>query len=980
MVWRDAVVPQASDDAQKYGIWWYLGIVLSYVWYAVYNDCNTTKARLRSEVECQSEDISYCVTCGYPQEYCDCCPDCQNIHRLALCPDCQTTTLRCWEPVHSKTQTTLPDNATHVVVMTKEQLQAYKDFKEFQRSVSPHSDEISQEVAEPKSQHQNVMFSDVHPGYLTSIESTTDDVRDAPFLEDASLDQFFSRPIKVKEITWPTSATFLEEFNPWKEYFENTRVINRISNYKLLTATLKVKITINGTPFHYGRALASYNPLHRVDSLTKVRPLLLLDFVSGTQRPHIWIDPTNSQGGEMSLPFFYWKNALDIVGSDWDDMGLLSIAPLNLLAHANGADSPCTINVFVWAENVKFAIPTSINPGEIEPQADEYQATGVLSKPASAIASVAKALGKIPLFSPYARATEMGATTMANIASMFGYCRPVDIERHVYRTFLKNDLAVCNGKDDVQKLSVDAKQELTLDPRTVGLGNVDELSINYIAARESWIEKFFWQTGDPSEKKIFSILVDPMIHRAFSDNPGIERSFPATAFATIPFQKWRGTLKFRFQVVASKYHKGRMKIVYDPTGAISDEAEYNTAYTTIVDISDTTDFTIECGWGQATTYRDHCGFRPQGQMFGTSLAYTSHTNSYGNGVISAYIVNELTVPDTTIPNDIEINCFISAGDDFELAMPTSEFLSQLRLVNSQDLPRDVVPQAEEAPPEETQKMDSAPLMAPTLNVVGNTMPTMDNTNLIHFGESIRSFRTLLKRYYLHEALIGDAPGTNGNITAMVHVRPNMPLEPGYTVTGGDIVRPAESGDYYYAQMTLLRYISLAYGAWRGAIRWNHDSSMFVVPNKNLRSGSVRVSRNVGDLIPSSSTFQGTGLDGDSADGQKYWCDLFQLSNVNNGHTLASVQYASINSTEIPYYSELRFTPSKQIARFDRPMINWPSHTVSAVADLEEMSNIVSSCAAGEDFSCYFFLGAPIFFTEASFPPGPPDPERMARFS
>eukprot|EP00487_Bulimina_marginata_P008967 TRINITY_DN32_c0_g1_i7.p1 TRINITY_DN32_c0_g1~~TRINITY_DN32_c0_g1_i7.p1 ORF type:complete len:110 (+),score=0.74 TRINITY_DN32_c0_g1_i7:163-492(+) len=91
-----------------------------------------------------------------------------------------------------------------------------------------------------------------------------------------------------------------------------------------------------------------------------------------TQRPHIMLDPTNSQGGEMVLPFFWNKNLLDIPGEDWNLMGSLKISTLQGLKHALGATDTVTINVFAWAESVRFAIPTQTEPGAIAPQADEY--------------------------------------------------------------------------------------------------------------------------------------------------------------------------------------------------------------------------------------------------------------------------------------------------------------------------------------------------------------------------------------------------------------------------------------------------------------------------------------------------------------------------------------------------------------------------------------------------------------------------------
>lgn len=856
----------------------------------------------------------------------------------------------------------------------------------------PQAEEINQVLGEAMSQQQNVMFADTHPGYTTDVKSTIDDLRDAPFTDDASLDEFFSRPILIRFFNWQVGGPIFDSFNPWQLYFEDKRVINRISNYKLMTAELHVKFVINGTPFHYGRAIASYRPLPNLDGLTVFRQNLNDDFVGATQRPHIYLDPTNSQGGDMKLPFFYYKNTMDIVSEDWRDLGDLTVASLNPLKHANDDSGFISIKVFAWAENVRFAIPTSVNPGSIVPQADEY-GQGIISKPASAIAKAASALGKIPLIRPYARATEIGAQAMANVASAFGYCRPTMLDKKAYRTYMKNEFAVCNGEDDTNKLSVDAKQELTLDPRTVGLQNIDELSIPYIAQRESFLDTFTFPLGLNDELLLWNCIVDPCVHR----NRGVvgltsrEHHLPACAFATYPFKFWRGTMKFRFQVVCSKFHKGRIKVVYDPTGNFTGTAEYNTAYTTIVDISDNTDFTIDCGWGQSTTYREHIPIEVnQPAIFTTTpLAYTSVLNDWGNGTIAVYVVNDLTSPNDTVNNDIEINVFVSAGSDFEVAGPTYDSLSQFVFNDVGNLTADgdntgipgrplIEPQAEETKNsgDETDRMDSAPLHAPVMNTVGNVMSLMDNTNLVHFGEAIRSFRTLLKRYTLHE-YIGPESGTvNGENALTTHVRYNMPMEPGFTDFGGDVTRIAEvqalTGEYYYAQMTLLRYISAAYSGWRGGIRWLYDSTMAGATTGNPRRSVVYLNRAFVETAPTTSTVNYTGNNFDTADALRVANEFAVFNRVNNGTLASSSAVNPCVTAELPYYSQYRFTPSRQSAKFDRPMLGFDTHVCAIDGWQGEVSHVYNMCSVAEDFTCFFFLGAPRIYTQQGYP-SPPVP-------
>lgn len=838
--------------------------------------------------------------------------------------------------------------------------------------MSPQSEESTQMEGTPETTSQNVKFVDTHPGYTTDATGEVDALRDAALSSDATLDEFFSRPIRIASEEWGVNSTLFFKFNPWTLYFQNPRVINRISNYKLLRSKLHVKFMINGNAFHYGRAIASYNPLPQDDQLTVDRGFFNVDVVGASQRPHIYLDPTNSQGGDLMLPFFTYLNVLDITQQDWQNMGEMVVQSLQELKHANGAVDTVTVSVFAWAEDIKFAIPTSVEPGAIVPQSDEYERKPV-SMIAGAVAKAAGALKNAPIIGPYARATEIGAGAMGAIATLFGYSRPAMLESCVYRPMTKPNIAVSNLPDDTVKLSVDAKQELTIDSRTVGLSGIDELAIQNIVTRESYVTQFDWAVGAVAENLLFNMRVDPGIHNRL----GEEIHLPATAYAVLPFKYWRGTLKYRFQVVCSKYHKGRLKIVYDPTSCAGNTAEYNTAYTTIVDISDTTDFTIDIGWGQHTSYRE--AIPPTtgtAEMFSTSaLGPTFNT---ANGNLAVYVVNELTVPNTEINNDISINVFISAGDDFDVAEPNNDFLHKMRF----QLPNPVLQEPEVVvrddpsgskfssfmpQSEETMKMDSQPSKPPSVNQMGLSTTTSDPTTLVHFGESISSFRQLMKRYNLHEFMPQTSLSATPEKQLATFQRGALPYDPGYTNDPGNLTLNLTGGAYAFANMTMLRYATCAFGGWRGGVRYYIDTttgsdgyapSILTVTRENEDEAGLG---NFYSLLGDSITASGKAA-------------LLRGYDRAAGHEGCHTQSTRINPTvsfEVPYYSRFRFSPAKQRTDFDGTGIrnepHWQLIVQGAVQKEDDTYQVY--VAAAEDFNCFMFLGAPILYYENQVPNG-----------
>jgi hypothetical protein len=314
-----------------------------------------------------------------------------------------------------------------------------------------------------------------------------------------------------------------------------------------------VKFVLNGNGFYYGRAIASYLPLHNADTFTKDRAFFIEDVVAASQRPHIYLDPTNSQGGSMCLPFIWPNNALDIPEAEWDDMGDIIIHGMQNLKHANDASGSVTVSVFAWAEDVHLSIPTANEPGALSPQAgelyvpqagDEY-GQGMISKPANAIAKAMGALSAIPAISPYARATEIAASAVSKVASAFGFSRPTSMEEIApYKPTFLGNMANANVTDTSNKLTFDVKQELTVDTRTMGLDGTDEMTIKSLGARESFLTQFSWPVSAASETLLWNSEVNPVIWNELDQGGEIEYHMPACCFAALPFRSWRGTMNF----------------------------------------------------------------------------------------------------------------------------------------------------------------------------------------------------------------------------------------------------------------------------------------------------------------------------------------------------------------------------------------------------------------------------------------------------
>lgn len=817
---------------------------------------------------------------------------------------------------------------------------------------------------------ETVSFTDQNPSYSYSVDSSPDATYNVADATDVSLANFLSRPVLIQSFNWATAAPNLyERFNPWRNFLSEPRIANRIAHYSYLRCKLKIRVLVNGNAFHYGRAILSYIPLAAYDDLTRDRAWVQQDIIQASQRPHIYIDPTYSQGGEMTLPFFFFKNMVSIPDNEYDALGELVLHTINVLKHANGATDNVTVNVFAWAEDVALAGPTAATSVDLTPQADEY-GQGPISKPASIVARVAKQMKSLPMIRPYARATEIAATAVSDCASMFGYCRPNDISTiSSYKPTGLGNMANINTEDTATKLALDAKQELTLDSRTVGLDGADELSIKSIAQRESFLTSFSWPTASQRDDKLFACGVTPSLF----DKNGEEIHSTALAFAADPFRYWRGTIKYRFQIVASNFHRGRIRIVYDPY-ATDLSTEYTEAYSRIVDLAKEKDFTVEIGWNSATSYKGVRAMRTSTPHFGPTYTIPTADRSIMNGMIGVFVVNDLTVPNSTIDNDVSVNVFVSAGDNFELAGPDGTHINRYTY-----FPYSALDVQSEINDMESTSNPSAPLGETDMTIGSMKISDVDQTNHVFFGESVMSFRPLLKRYNYHHRM-GSPSGTVGFWTWSF---PAFPFSRGYPLSA------IQSFDTNYCSMTLMNYLSPAFVGWRGGIRHKvtYTAPNAVTANSNISKylsliGAIRDFRN-GPLDFSNDFTAVNDTDEETI--------LLENTLLTDSWSGGSFNHASLNpnvEVEVPFYSNLRFLPSKTDSAASVPSpsidsVTLPTLKTIALTNKGQSDTVILSdfVATGEDFNLFFFTGAPILYALNSVTPPPrrvPNPVTMSR--
>lgn len=569
------------------------------------------------------------------------------------------------------------------------------------------------------------------------------------------LKDFLKRPVQIYKTAIAVSATTSLALSVWDLYTLIPSVRAKLRNYTYFRGDLKVRISISGTPFHYGKILVSYQPIPGVNEcLTNLATCLaanaafrpcVLNYLSQATGSAVMSVNENTPL-EITCPYISTKpmhrlynagvtTAMAAATSYWDleTAGDLYIYSINIVKALNATSTPIYMQVYAWMENVDLGTNTGshlVITTESGRFGDERK-TGPVEWITSKIASVSGVIAvAVPEIAPFALASQIAFSAISKVSSLFGWSKPV-LEMHakLVKQAPYSNTAVTIGSDTASRVVLDPKQEVTIDPRAAGL-NFDDLSIQHIASRMTYLTTFNWlDTDDAMAGVIWSCRVHPNL---VTPHQGITYNWSqptAMAFAVAPFEFWRGDIKFRFEIVCSSFHRGKLAIFFEPNVSqytlINSALSLNKQFLRIIDIQETQTFDIVVKWASHRSWlrNTNAATAPYNIILPST---TYQADGYVNGYIGVVPFTELQSPDTS---DIFVNVY-ACCDNLQVNGFTSKNLpSQRRLLT-------------EAGTFPGSCLSSVPVSTLDLN---ESSATVDKICVEHFGEQPLSFRALLKR-------------------------------------------------------------------------------------------------------------------------------------------------------------------------------------------------------------------------------------------
>jgi hypothetical protein len=783
---------------------------------------------------------------------------------------------------------------------------------------------------------QTVSFNDADSGEHVIFASAPSD--QAVDQKSVALTGFLERPTLIQTVSW-TEAAFAELIiDPWTLFLSNSYIKNKIQNFAFLRGNLKVKIVMNSAPFYYGAMLVSYGPtpndiLPLGTSSSRLVPL--------SQRPHMWVYPQLGTAGEVTLPFLLPYNYLDITSAPAVTfMGRLRFTEYAPLQSANGATTNgVTLQVYAWMENPEITGPTY--HAALQSGSDEY-GNGPVSAPAAAIGKFASHFHSIPIIGRFAKATTIGASAVSHIAKLFGWSNvPVIEDVRPFKNVPFHDIASAHISEPTAKFSLDPKAELSVDPSIVGGPTEDELAVSYLVQRESYLTQAQWATTDPIGTLYFSTKVNPNLVSVSGTTPGGTTTIYQTPLAWVGtlFANWQGDIIFRFKIVASKFHQGRLRISWDPVGLTNTSADMsNVLFTKIVDISDNDEVEFRVPYLQEFPWLIN-NKNPVSNNWSTTTDKIAG-RAYDNGVLSVRCLTNLSAPVDVAP--VQILVFVRGADNLE-------FVNPMELDDYAKCSHITMQSGDEPFTPSTQNPDRF---------------------LVNFADPVPSLRLLLRRSCKVDVLpIGRKVTTSDLSGNIIHYMTKFPPPPGYDpygmFTAKGVEDPATTFQYNYSNMTYLEWISSAFVGMRGSVRWHYNIDC----DGNGPFSNVEVRRLSNALIgaPDGPQYVTTYIGADSYSKQaSRWALAGHEHNGGGGIIVNNMNVQPGISFEMPHMAA---------SRFYHPNPNYYSRGVQGDQSFRDTYKVTIStrpstrvntpntvlhryCCAGTDFSLSFFLNVP----------------------
>jgi hypothetical protein len=462
--------------------------------------------------------------------------------------------------------------------------------------------------------------------------------------ENVSIPDFFAKPTIFQQGVLDTTTTNVI----WKE--DVTKLISslkksRMANVYTIRYDTRVTLEINADKFQSGRYILFWLPVAGTYNKSWYN-MHCAHLTSITQLPHVEIDIATQTSVTLEIPYVNVKPYMEYstINDSYDTtpgvVGLIAYSPLD---PGTGGSSNCGYTILTSQHNLKIGT-LAVNQSASDRERKSV-GKGPISNTLTRVAQVASALGKVPGIGLYAQNVAWAASAAGGLAMALGWSKPVDIApiQRVERRI--SPMNFSHDSTTTARVLATSSENSVGDPK-LSRRNEDELAFQYLKQIYAYVQTDTWTTSQAAQTVIFTKAIIP---NNFSSS--LPKGFchtPVGFIATL-HNYWRGSIMFRFKLVKTQFHRGRLCFFVAPgtnSGAVSLPLT-ELVYREIIDVSETSEFEV------CVPYQ---------------LARAWLSVNERSATVGLFVVDPLVAP-ISVTQTVKIIMEVSGGPDFEVAVP-----------------------------------------------------------------------------------------------------------------------------------------------------------------------------------------------------------------------------------------------------------------------------------------------------------------------
>ncbi|UHK03343.1 MAG: polyprotein [Hangzhou iflavirus 1] len=404
--------------------------------------------------------------------------------------------------------------------------------------------------------------------------------------------------------------------------------------HRYFKSDIEIKLHLNSNKFQVGQLQVSWQYLENYDGNK------LANMYSRSQLPHVLLNAGASNEATLRIPFKYVQPYLSTAQRKGSMarlyLGTLRCFIVSPLAVGEGGPASCNLSVFIRFPNAQF---TGLRDGDIaEPQMEAAAAAMIASAAYDKFIGDKNCDNKTDNVNP-----QFLVPTAAH-----SFCAGTGMSDRVHALRLDNS-TIAVGRVGID----DSETNISIPCRTFGM-----------------LKHITWSMASHSTNSYGTLLwscdVNAQIQKdkveswpAGGDTMAVY-AMPPMSVVTSLYKQWRGSIEFRFDIIASQFHTGRLLCAYVP-GVYGDmtvtiEQARNSAHVEF-NLQDSTSFTF------VVPYISDRVFWPR--------RYTGphkYSEEASPSKIFLFVLNPL-IPMQSIVNKVDIIPYVRAGVDFEVSVP-----------------------------------------------------------------------------------------------------------------------------------------------------------------------------------------------------------------------------------------------------------------------------------------------------------------------